>query len=139
MRKYNDVASFFAERGPEEVERFVDKNLDISQQVYALLKEKGWTQKKLAEVLGKADAEVSKWLSGSHNITLRSIAKMEAALDADIILTPQKASEKYKQVEYVTLKVHANINQRIPSDIRYHEAEGILRESKSETILQQVA
>ena len=91
MRKYNDVASFFAERGPEEVERFVDKNLDISQQVYALLKEKGWTQKKLAEVLGKADAEVSKWLSGSHNITLRSIAKMEAALDADIILTPQKA------------------------------------------------
>ena len=36
----------------------------------------------LATVLFASDAEVSKWLSGSHNLTLRSIAKMEAALDA---------------------------------------------------------
>ncbi len=118
-RKYKDIASFFAERGPEDVERFVDKNLDISQQVYALLKEKGWSQKDLANALGKTNAEISKWLSGSHNITLRSIAKMEAALDADIILTPIKAEKKYKSISYVSIPSRASINQVIPDEIQY--------------------
>lgn len=136
MRKYKDIAGFFAEGGPKDIERFVDKNLDISQQVYALLKEKGWTQKDLAEALEKTDAEISKWLSGSHNLTLRSIAKMEAALDADIILTPQKALQKYKQIEYVTFKVHANINRPIPEDLHYDETGGILEESDFKQILQ---
>lgn len=85
MKKYQTVASFFAQKGPADIERFVDKNLDISQQVYALLKEKGWSQKDLASKLGKTDAEVSKWLSGTYNLTLRDITKIEAILEHDII------------------------------------------------------
>lgn len=112
MSNYKTIAGFFEERGPEDIERFVDKNLDISQQIYALLEEKGWSQKDLAEALGKSAAEVSKWLSGSHNLTLRSIAKMEAVLEADIILTPKKAALKFKQVEYIILEAYARMSKK---------------------------
>lgn len=123
MKEYQEITNFFEQKGPEDIERFVDKNLDISQQVFALLEEKGWKQSDLAEALGKTNAEVSKWLSGMHNLTLRSIAKMEAALGADIIMTPKKAMQRYKEVEYVTLKVHANRNEMIPAAVEYKETE----------------
>lgn len=84
---------------------FVRKNLAISEQVLCLLKEKGWTQKQLAHRLGKNESEVSKLLSGLHNLTLMSIAKLEAELGSDIITTPLEACEKYKIREYVTLYV----------------------------------
>lgn len=84
---------------------FVHKNLAISEQVEALRKEKGWTQKELAQKLGKTESEVSRLLSGLHNLTLKSIAKLEAELGSDIILTPLEADKKYKSVESITPKV----------------------------------
>jgi len=85
---------------------FVKKNLEISEQIYSLLKEKNWTQKELASRLGKSESEVSKLLSGLHNLTLKSIAKLEAEFGSDIILTPLEACKKYKSTEYVTFKVY---------------------------------
>ena len=122
MSEYQEITNFFEERGPEDIEKFVDKNLDISQQVFALLDEKGWNQGDLARALGKSDAEISKWLSGTHNLTLRSIAKMEAILDADIVITPMKAARKYKEIKYVTLKVPARANELIPGHVDYEES-----------------
>ena len=43
-----------------------------------LIAEKGITQKSLAESLDKKPSEISKWLSGNHNFTIRSLAKLEA-------------------------------------------------------------
>jgi transcriptional regulator with XRE-family HTH domain len=113
MTGYTDIASFFEEKSPDDITRFVGKNLDITEQVYKILEEKGWSQKDLARMLEKTDAEVSKWLSGTHNLTLRSITKMEAALGRDIILTPQKVTTSAttrKEIKYVRLSVHANTN-----------------------------
>ena len=78
-----------------ETRIFVRKNLAISEQVEALRKEKGWSQKELAQKLGKTESEVSRLLSGLHNLTLKSIAKLEAELGSDIIITPLEASRKY--------------------------------------------
>lgn len=110
MTKFKSVKDFFEMETPKDIQRFVDKNLDISVQVHDLLLKKGWTQSDLAKVMGKSTAEVSKWLSGTHNITLRSIARMEAALDADIILTVRKAEKRFDKVEYVILEQFANTN-----------------------------
>jgi transcriptional regulator with XRE-family HTH domain len=55
-----------------------------ASRVAQLLKASGWTQKEFARALGKSESEVSKWLSGLHNLTLKSIAKMEAVLEADL-------------------------------------------------------
>ena len=111
MSNYKTVKDFFEDRGPADLERFVDKNLDISQQVLFLLKEKGWSQHDLAQKLGKSDAEISKWLSGSHNLTLRSITKMEAILGADIILTPSKMDRKRNFITYGTISLVQNMGR----------------------------
>ena len=50
----------------------------MANYVECLLSDKGLKQKDLADKMGKSEAEVSKWLSGTHNFTLRSIAKIEA-------------------------------------------------------------
>lgn len=83
---------------------FVRKNLAISAQVEALRKEKGWSQKELAKQLGKTESEISRMLSGLHNFTLKSLAKLEAVLGSEIVVTPMEACKKYKSTEYVTLK-----------------------------------
>jgi len=88
---------------------FVRKNLEISEQVYALLKERGWSQKELAARLGKSESEVSKLLSGLHNLTLKSIAKLEAELGSDIITTPLEACKKYKTTEYIPFRIFVPI------------------------------
>ena len=101
---------------------FVRKNLAISEQVEALRKEKGWTQKELAQKLGKTESEVSRMLSGLHNLTLKSIAKLEAELGSDIIVTPLEACKKYKSTEYVTLKVYVPVkSEKKESAAKYVE------------------
>jgi transcriptional regulator with XRE-family HTH domain len=85
---------------------FVRKNLEISDQISDLLDEKGWTQKDLAQRLGKSESEVSKLLSGLHNLTLRSLAKIEAVLESEVIVTPKVAYKKYTSIEYVKLTMY---------------------------------
>src|SRR5690606_47309 len=77
---------------PAEVRIFVRKYGDIVVRVHQLLREKGWTQKDLAGKLEKTPSEISKWLSGDHNFTLRSLAKLEAELGSEIVYVPKKDS-----------------------------------------------
>ncbi|MEM8525089.1 MAG: helix-turn-helix transcriptional regulator [Bacteroidota bacterium] len=67
---------------------FAKKSLDIIDQVHYLLDERNMTQKDLAKRLEKSESEISKWLSGGHNITLKTIIKLELALGAEILQTP---------------------------------------------------
>lgn len=108
------VVQRLRERIKPENRIFVKKNIAISDQIEAILEEKGWSQKEFAQKLEKNESEISKWLSGTHNLTLQSIAKIEAVLEADIITTPIEACKKYKSVEYVTLRVDAQLNENQP-------------------------
>ncbi|MBR4951459.1 MAG: helix-turn-helix transcriptional regulator, partial [Alistipes sp.] len=47
--------------------------------------EKGMTQRELAEALGKKEAEVSRWMRGTHNFTIRTLAKISNVLGTQII------------------------------------------------------
>lgn len=67
------------------VKRRVDLSFEISNRIDYLLKERGMTQKEFARKMGKTEAEVSRWLSGMHNFTLATLAKISAELEADII------------------------------------------------------
>lgn len=111
----NEVVSFFEQTSTPEIERYIDINLDISEQIIHYLNNNGWTQKDLATKLNKSEAEVSKWLSGMHNLTLKSISKMEAVIGEHIILTPQVAKKLYTKNNYVILKVSAASNEEIGS------------------------
>jgi transcriptional regulator with XRE-family HTH domain len=94
---------------PADSTIFISKLTDIADRVQQLLDEKDWTQKDLAEAMGKRESEISKWLTSIHNFTLKSIAKMEAALGADIINVPL-SGEISCATNYVYLKVFARSN-----------------------------
>lgn len=75
---------------PLETKIYVEKYSDLILRINQILKDKGISQKELAEAMEKKPAEISRWLSGNQNITLRSIAKLEAELGETLIEIPVK-------------------------------------------------
>ena len=73
---------------PEESRIFIKRLDQISMRVKSILDHKEWTQKDLAEMMEKEPSEISKWLNSPHNLTLKTIAKLEAALDEPLITVP---------------------------------------------------
>ena len=100
MRNYKVIERYRTRIKPES-HKFVSKNIQISNQISEILKIKGLTQKEFSAMLGKQESEVSKWLSGLHNLTLKSITKMETALNEDILITPIEACAKFTKIKYV--------------------------------------
>ncbi|MEQ9403201.1 MAG: helix-turn-helix transcriptional regulator [Cyclobacteriaceae bacterium] len=76
-----------------DVKRYVELSDEIAEHIYSILEERGMSQKDLATELGKKESEISKWLSGSHNFTLKSIAKLETVLECDLLFTGKKVKE----------------------------------------------
>ena len=66
----------------------VNLSNDIVDQIHIYLNQKGWSQKDLADALGKSPSEISKWLQPSHNFTCRTIGKLSAAFGKDLVVTP---------------------------------------------------
>jgi ribosome-binding protein aMBF1 (putative translation factor) len=80
------ISNWLKENEDPEINSFIEKNLDITVNVRKALENKGWKSQDLAHAMNKKPAEISKWLSGMHNLTLKSIIKMEQALGVDLIL-----------------------------------------------------
>ena len=74
-----------------EMKQQVELSVAIANRIYEILNIKGMTQKDLAQCLGKTETEVSRWLSGTHNLTLSTICKISAALGEDIITVPRQS------------------------------------------------
>lgn len=83
------------DRTPKYKRWFIDYSMEIASQIYDYLKkdEKINSQKKLAEKLGKKESEISKWLSGNHNFTIETIAKISEVFNKKILLVPMYALE----------------------------------------------
>lgn len=73
---------------PDYLGRFSDKSFDVVDQIDYILAKKGWNRADLAKKMQKDQAEVSKWMGRTHNLTLKSIARIEAALGESILQTP---------------------------------------------------
>jgi len=73
-----------------EVKRFVDHSFDIVNKIYEILEKQGKTQRDLANLMGKKESEISKWMQGTHNFTLKSIAKIESVLGEKLIVSPKQ-------------------------------------------------
>ncbi|MBQ3204100.1 MAG: helix-turn-helix transcriptional regulator [Alistipes sp.] len=85
---------------PKDVSIEVDLSFDIASRIDALLVEKGLSQKEFADMMGKRESEVSKWLKGTHNFTLRTLAKISAVLDSPIVQVVAKQPNVYTQQSY---------------------------------------
>ena len=76
-----------------EMKMQMEMSVGIANRIYEILEDKGMSQKELAQRLGKTETEVSRWLSGTHNLTLSTICKISAALGEDIVTIPKKVME----------------------------------------------
>ena len=83
------IAERILSETPDDVRIFVRMYSDIVVRVNQLLKSRGYTQKELATKMDKTPSEISKWLNGDHNLTLKSLAKLTAVLGEPIIQVSQ--------------------------------------------------
>lgn len=70
---------------PKDLKIQIDLSFAIADKLDAILNEKGLSQKEFAKMIGKTEAEVSRWLGGTHNFTLKTIAKISSVLNVDLI------------------------------------------------------
>ena len=70
---------------PPFLHESVDFSIDIANRIFDILEMKGMNQKDFAKLLGKSEAEISKWLKGTHNFNIDTILKIQAKLEEDII------------------------------------------------------
>lgn len=68
-----------------EMKLQMEMSVAIANRIYEILEARGMSQKDLAKKLGKTETEVSRWLSGTHNLTLATICKISAALEAEVV------------------------------------------------------
>lgn len=68
-----------------EIRKSVDLSFQIVDRIHQILEAKGLRQKDLAELLGKSEAEISKWMRGTHNFTIDTLMSIEIALNAPIL------------------------------------------------------
>jgi len=81
-------------RIPSFKKRMMNISFDISAQIYEYMKnENDMSQKELAVKMNKKESEVSKWLSGGHNFTIETIAKIEEVFKSKILIVPLFAFE----------------------------------------------
>lgn len=83
--KKNTILDKIRKRTGNDVKREVDLSMDIAARIHEILVKKGKNQKDLAKSLGKHESEVCKWLSGTHNFTFQTIARIEVALGENIV------------------------------------------------------
>ena len=71
-----------------ENKKWLQKSAAIALKVLRTLREKGLSQKDLAERLSISAQQVSKILKGNENLTLETITKLENALEIKLIEMP---------------------------------------------------
>ncbi len=100
------------DKTPEDVKIFTRHYGDLVVRINSLLKDKGYTQKDLAEKLNKKPSEISKWLKGEHNFTLRSLAKLEAELGEPLFYVPKIKTFKSAEGKKTSFTVFSNVKSK---------------------------
>lgn len=75
---------------PKDVDIFVGWYAELVVRINQLLRENNISKKELAEKMDKNPSEISKWLGGEHNFTLRSLAKLSAELGEPLMVVPKR-------------------------------------------------
>lgn len=68
-----------------EIKKQVSLSFQIVDRIHYVLQERGLKQKDLADMLNKKESEISKWMRGTHNFTIETVALIENALGVAIL------------------------------------------------------
>jgi transcriptional regulator with XRE-family HTH domain len=113
---------------PSDIDLFVTRSFDIVDRIHEILSLKNLDQKDLAMLLGKQESEISKWMTGTHNFTIKTIARIEKVLGTSIIKVLRKEDKTQKQPslflvtkDYVLFNQGKNINIGVSQEIEIHQ------------------
>lgn len=73
------------ERIPAGLKSRLDLSFAVADRIAMVLETKGMSQRELARRMNKRPSEISKWLRGTHNFTLSTIAEVSNVLGEPII------------------------------------------------------
>lgn len=78
----------------------LDRSAKIAINILAILKERDWSQKDLAEKLHVSEQQISKLIKGKTNLTFNTVGKIEEALGVTLMEIPD-----YKTANEIIVKV----------------------------------
>lgn len=96
MKNINDKFQQMTADVPLYIQAELDISFAISNEIYTLMQERGLSKKQFADALGKKPSEITKWLSGQHNFTIRTLAMLSVFFGKPLI---QTCPRKYKILE----------------------------------------
>lgn len=70
---------------PSDVRLQVEWQFDVADRIHTIMQSKGLTSSALARLMHKSEPEVARWISGRHNFTLATLAKISSALGENVI------------------------------------------------------
>jgi len=108
-------------RIPKDVHEYVEQAHEIADRILEILEKKGVDQRDFASFLGKHESEISRWLSGNHNFTLRTLCKIQSFLGEKIITVFSESDQPKYPVIFIQ-----------PRDFK--NSFGRIQEKKSRTI-----
>lgn len=83
--------NLLAEITPEQQAR-TDRKMRIACIIDDAMRAKGLGKKQFADKVGRKPSEITKWLSGTHNFTIETIADIERVLGVRILNLKTKSN-----------------------------------------------
>lgn len=84
-KENNLISNWLKENGDPAIDKLVKRNLAIAKRIADILSHKNMKPADLAKTMGKQRSEISKWLSGTHSFSTKTITYIECALGEEII------------------------------------------------------
>ena len=81
FEEYNQIVASI----PAEIHKEMEMQMAVSNRIYDLMTEKGLSKAEFARAIGKRPCEVTKWLSGQHNFTLKTLALLSTFFGVSFI------------------------------------------------------
>ena len=85
MKTIEDSFKKMAEDVPPYIQIEVDLEIAISNRIYDLMIQRGLSKVEFAQALGKQPSEITKWLSGQHNFTIRTLSQLSTFFGESLI------------------------------------------------------
>lgn len=85
MKQINTNFNELVSSVPKDIKAELDLSFAISNRIYQLMNERGLTKKQFADELGKRPSEITKWLSGQHNFTIRTLGQLSVFFGKSLI------------------------------------------------------
>jgi len=82
---------------PNNIQDDVIGSIDIANEIYLVLNKQKKTPADLARMLKKSESEISKWLTGLHNFTFKTVHNIERVLEVKLVIKNSSKIQAYEE------------------------------------------